>query len=86
MNKEIKTSSHKILQLDDGIVKLICFTRDETIEKARVALDLFQRISEGKKNPLLVDIRQQKSISREARQFYSGQRIHRAGNSTCSCC
>jgi len=73
MNNEITTSSHKILQLDDGIIKLICFTRDETIEKARIALDAFKIISEGKKNPLLVDIRQQKSISREARLFYSGK-------------
>ena len=73
MNNEITTSSHKILQLDDGIVKLICFTRDETIEKAREALDAFKIISEGKKNPLLADIRQQKSISREARMFYSGK-------------
>ena len=73
MNNEIITSSHKILLLDDGIVKLICFTRDETIEKAREALDAFKIISEGKKIPLLVDNRQQKSISREARMFYSGK-------------
>ncbi len=71
MKNEISTSSHKISLLDDGIVKAICITGDETIEKARELIETIKKITENKTSPLLVDMRQQKSISREARQFYS---------------
>ena len=71
MKNEISTSSHKISLLDDGIVKVICITGDETIEKARELIETIKKITENKTSPLLVDMRQQKSISREARQFYS---------------
>ena len=86
MNKEITTSSHKIFFLDDGIVKVICITRDETIEKARELSDAIKRITEDKKCPLLVDIRQQKSISREARQFYSSKEFNDNVTATCFFC
>jgi transcriptional regulatory protein LevR len=71
MKNEISTSSHKISLHDDGIVKAICITGDETIEKARELIETIKKITENKTSPLLVDMRQQKSISREARQFYS---------------
>ena len=73
MNKEITTSFHKASFLDEGIVKVICITSDETIEKARQLSDSIKRITGNKKCPLLVDIRNQRSISREARQFYSSK-------------
>ena len=71
MNKEITTSSYKVSFLDVGIVKVITIIRDETIENARELYDIIKIVTENKKCPVLVDMRLQKSITREARQFYS---------------
>ena len=71
MNKEITTSSYKVSFLDVGIVKVITIIRDETIEDARELYDIIKIVTENKKCPVLVDMRLQKSITREARQFYS---------------
>jgi len=71
MNAEINTPSHKIIFFDNGIVKDIPFTENETLEKAKEALNTIKVKAGDKKFPLLVDIREQKSITREARQYYS---------------
>ena len=73
MSTEIITSSHKISVLDTGIVKDILFKADETLDKSQEALGVVRRMTGGKKTLMLVDIRQQKSITREARQYYSSK-------------
>ncbi|MCX6175173.1 MAG: STAS/SEC14 domain-containing protein [Ignavibacteriales bacterium] len=75
MRNEITTSSHKIFFLDIGIIKDIPFTQDETLNKAKEALEAAKKYTGSKKFPLLVDVRQQKSISREARHFYSSKEV-----------
>ncbi len=75
MTNEIITSSHKIFFLDTGIIKDVPFTQDETFDKAKEALDAAKKYTGNRKYPLLVDIRLVKSMSREARQFYSSEEV-----------
>ena len=75
MNTEVNTPSHKIIFFDNGIVKDIPFTEDETLEKAKEALAAMKEKKSDKKFPLLVDVSKQKSVTREARQYYSSNEI-----------
>lgn len=73
MNKEIRSPYHKIHFLDNGIIKLIPITSDESLDKAKNVLAEIKKIAGCIKHPLIVDVRHNISISREARQFYSGK-------------
>jgi len=73
MSTEITTTSHKIIFHNNGIIKDIPFTLDETLDKAQEAFEMIKKNTGSKKYPLLVDVRQQRSVSREARQFYASK-------------
>jgi len=58
----------------NGIIRRVIHVgADENLDEAKKGLKFMLDISGGMKRPLLVDLRGMKSITREARQFLSGE-------------
>lgn len=72
VNDVIETKNARIWLGDDGIVRNVQKPgAEETLDTAKEGIAAIHKVSKGKKRPLLVDLKAQKSMSREAREFYS---------------
>jgi hypothetical protein len=74
MENEQASRVAKIWVGQDGIVRIIHTPGAEvTLEDAQETMAAYKKLNNGKRMPLLVDTKSMKSISREARHFYSGE-------------
>lgn len=75
MNPEvIVTPIERIWLGQDGILRAVLNPgAHSTIEHARTAVAAFQKLGAGKKRPLLVDLREVGSVTREAREYFAGE-------------
>lgn len=59
---------------EDGIVRIIHAPGAEvTLEDARETMAAYLKINRGKRRPLFIDTKTLKSMTRETRQYYSGE-------------
>ena len=69
----IETRSQRIWMGEDGIMRFVALPVPEhTLDDAKENVEIAAKICKGKKVPGLVDIREVKSVSREARMHYAG--------------
>lgn len=74
MGEVIETRNAKVWLGDDGIIRsLQKHGAEETLDTAKENIAAILKVSKGKKRPLLVDMVAQKSITFEAREFYSDE-------------
>jgi hypothetical protein len=72
MKEVIETRSARIWLGDDGIARSRGkVTENSTVEDARDFVSAFAKLANGKARPLLADIREMKSISKEVRNFFA---------------
>ena len=72
MDKVIEKDIFKVWLGDDGIIYVEVIPNEEiTLASARISSELRVQLAFGKTRPLLVDMSKVKSITREAREFYS---------------
>jgi hypothetical protein len=70
----VETIKNRLWLGEDGIVRIIWVPNAEvSLEDAQETMAAYMRISNGKKRPLLVDTKNMKAFSREARKFYAGE-------------
>ena len=68
---------------EDGIVRFVYVPgTDVTLEEAKGYISAYLKLSNGKKRPILVDLKNVKSFGREARRYLSGDD---AENVACAC-
>ena len=73
MEKEIITRTSKIWLGEDGIIRWTCLPlKEEVLADAIENVEAASKISKDKKSPLLVDLRNLKSVDRKARAYYAG--------------
>jgi len=73
-NEIIETSTAKVSLREDGIFHLIYSPKAEVkLDDAREIIAAQYKVLKGKKSPVLVDIREMKSIDREARQYFKSE-------------
>ena len=69
----IETRSQRIWMGEDGIMRFVALPVPEhTLDDAKENLEAAVKINKDKKVPGLIDIREAKSVSREARMYYTG--------------
>jgi len=69
----IETRSLRTWMGEDGIMRQVALPGSEhTLDDAKENVGITAKICKGKKVPGLIDIREVKSISREARMHYTG--------------
>ncbi|MDH5542455.1 MAG: hypothetical protein OEY64_05780 [Nitrospinota bacterium] len=67
---------------ENGIIWMVDHKgAEERIEHARENVATVWKASGGIKRPVLIDIRQLKSITREAREYYAGEEVANFGSS-----
>ncbi len=70
--KEIKTRTAKIWLGDDGIIRATALPiTEQTLVDAEADVAAIVKVGQGKRRPVLADIRKIKSTSRAGRQLYS---------------
>ena len=75
MAKSIETRTEIITYGDDGIIRCrVKSTAEHTLADAEENVRATAALTEGHRVPLLLDARQAKKISREARELYTGQK------------
>ena len=75
------TRMAKIWLGDDGIVRVEYFPDvEETLADAKENIETIMKVSKRKKCPILVDGRNLKSITREARTYYAGEEAGKVVN------
>ena len=80
-NEVTLTRMAKIWLGDDGIVRVEYFPGvEETLTNAKENIATIMKVSKKKKCPVLVDNRNIKSITREARAYYAGEEAAKAMN------
>lgn len=73
MPKTIETRTQKVSLRDDGIIFFLSFPNSEhSLSDAKENVAAAAALGDGRKRPCLVDLRQLKSMSREARAYYAG--------------
>lgn len=73
-NKEISTRVTKIWWGEDGIARIIVSPNAEvSLVDAKESIAAMAKISQGKGYPTLVDLRKEKAMSREAREYFAGE-------------
>jgi hypothetical protein len=78
--EETVTRTVRIWLGDDGIIRMVDLPgTEEALEDAVENVKTVWNVSEGKKRPVLIDIRGLKSITREARQYYASGETARFG-------
>ena len=71
--EEIVTRTNKVWLGEDGVVRSTALSNaEETLTNAKETMAAIAKVSTGIKRPLLVDLTRAKSITREARTYYSG--------------
>lgn len=76
MSEVIETRNARVWLGDDGIVRNEQKPgAEETLDDAKETIAATWKVSKGKKRPLLVNIVAQKSVSKEARDYYSGDEV-----------
>ena len=71
--EEIISRTTKIWLGEDGIVRSVALSNaEETLTDARENMAAIAKVSAGTRRPVLVDLTRAKSITREARTYYSG--------------
>ena len=79
MENEVMLRTCKIWLGEDGIARSIYFPNaEETLADAKEYIATVVKISKGKRCPLFVDMRNCKSITREAREYYAGEKSAKA--------
>ncbi len=69
----IETRSLRIWMGEDGIMRQVTLPVPEhTLDDAKENVEIAAKICKGKKVPGLIDIREVKSASREARMYFTG--------------
>jgi len=72
--EEISTRVIKISLREDGIAQAIVSPNAEvSLADAKECISAMAKISQGKSYPTLVDLRKEKSLSREAREYLAGE-------------
>jgi hypothetical protein len=70
----IETRTSRIWLGKDGIGRVVILSgAEETLEDAKNSVETGIRLAKGKRVPTITDIRGAKSITREAREFYTGE-------------
>jgi len=73
-HEEIVTSVCRVWVGEDGIARIIHFPNAElTLETAKETMAAYLKLSKGKRHPLFVDTRGEKSMSRECRIYYASE-------------
>lgn len=74
MENEEKSRVAKLWLGEDGIVRIIHFPGAEvTLADAQETMACYLKLYEGKRRPLFIDTKTMKSMTRETRQYYSGE-------------
>jgi len=82
-NEVVLTRTAKVWLGEDGIVRANYFPNaEETLADAKESIATVVKVSKRKKCPVLVDSRNLKSITREARAYYAGEENAKVVNST----
>ena len=77
---ETVTRTVRIWIGDDGIVRMVDLPgAEEVLEDAVENLATIRNVSENKKPPIMIDIRELKSITREARKYYASEETAKFG-------
>ncbi len=72
-NEVVSTRTQKIWLGEDGIIRCVAlFTPTHTLADAKENVAITLKLAQGKKRPLLIDIRQAKFVDRESRAYYAG--------------
>ena len=81
-SEAIETRSERMWMGEDGIMRYVALPVPEhTLDDAKENVEIAAKINKGKKVPGLIDIREAKSVSREARMYYTGDenaKVHHA--------
>jgi hypothetical protein len=73
-NQVVKTRTMTMLMRDDGIIHGIAFPdSQQSVEDARENVECARMLSGGRRVPLLLDIRDTGTLTREARMYFSGE-------------
>jgi hypothetical protein len=74
MKSKVIETSHGRTWLEDGIIRTVSNPNIEhTLADARKNVEIFFKLANGIKRPLLSDISNVKSVSREAREYFAGE-------------
>ena len=72
--KTVQTEKARITLSADGIIyQEYKENINLTVEDSRKEIGVYSELYQGKKRPVLIDIRNVKTVSRESRQFYAGE-------------
>jgi hypothetical protein len=78
-NRVTKTRTLTLVMRDDGIIHGVALPdSQQSVEDARENVECVQNMAAGERVPLLVDIRQTGTLSREARMLYGSEEGARA--------
>ena len=72
MKSEVFETSHGKIWLEDGIIRTIGNPNTEhTLADAKKDIEIFSKLANGIKRPLLSDISRVKTVSLEAREYFA---------------
>lgn len=71
---EMTTETGRLFLDEQGIVHVTALpVGEETLEQARASVAAIWQVAEGRRRPLLLDMRQIKAQRREVREYYASQ-------------
>ncbi len=72
-SERIRTDTSEFWIDDDGILRAVSLAGVETLETAKANVAAASRLAAGRLIPVFIDLRNMKTISREARVHYAGE-------------
>ena len=77
-NKRIRTRTSEFY-IEDGILKgyIHLENAEQTLEDAIEIFDEIERVCEGRAYPMLSDVRKSRGLTRDAREYFAGERAAR---------
>ena len=74
MSQTLKTRTHEGFLGEDGIIYVKAYDNlTHNIQDGIAVSGIYQKLSEGKKRPVVCDMSQIKGIDRECREYYAGE-------------